>query len=131
MHEFTWRSPTGGNLAPSYLEHHLETYEPAYVLAVQVLCAGAAYIFAKFACKYDIQPAAFALPLALVTPVVVVGLAAMCAVQAGDACVYSGYMPDHLFFRCPVESASLGWIGSELGWAWLLWLLSQVFKRCK
>ncbi len=124
--EFIWRGASPQQL--SYLESQLESYLPAYVLTVQILCAWAAYLVAKFACKYDIQPAAFAFPLILVTPVAVIGLSAMCAVRAGDACAYSDRLPDHLFFRCPPEAANLGWLGTQQhGWAWVLWLVSQVW----
>jgi chitin synthase len=94
---------------------------------VQALCAWSGYLVAKFACKYGIQPVAFALPLVLATPVTVVGLSAMCAEAARDPCAYRASFPDSLFFRCPTASENLGWIGSEQGWAWLLWLLSQLW----
>ena len=51
----------------------------------------------------------------------------MCAATDRNACAYSTKLPDSLFFRCPALSASLGWIGSDYGWAWLLWLLSQLW----
>ena len=47
----------------------------------QIFCGYIAYIFAKFACKTNIQKSAFATPLVLVTPVALSALAGLCSIR--------------------------------------------------
>ena len=47
---------------------------PLKVLAVQICCSYATYIFAKFACKTNIQKFAFAIPINLIMPVALSGI---------------------------------------------------------
>ena len=48
---------------------------PLKVLAVQIGCAYAMWIFGKFACKVNIQEVAFALPITFIMPATVSGIA--------------------------------------------------------
>ena len=53
---------------------HLTNMLPLKVLAVQIGCAYAMWIFGKFACKVNIQEVAFALPVTLIMPSTLSGI---------------------------------------------------------
>ena len=54
---------------------------PLKVLATQICCAYAMYIFGKFACKTNIQITSFAIPISLIVPITISGLFGMCDVK--------------------------------------------------
>lgn len=97
---------------------------PAKVLATQILCGYATYVFGKFACKVNIQRQAFALPLTLVMPVSITALCLMCKARSNDACAYTEALGEFAFFQCP-DVRSWNQFGSEVGWIWILWFLSN------
>ena len=103
----------------------MNSYEPAYVLITQALCALAGHLCATFACRYGMQKQSFALPLLLVTPVSIFTLTWMCIDWQANSCIYKGNIPSHLFFECPANASTWDWITKEHGWAWILWFLSQ------
>nr|CAD7198361.1 unnamed protein product [Timema douglasi] len=93
----------------------------------------------KFACKIRIQTVSFAFPINLAVPLTVSLLALVCGLRTADPCVFSGVIPDYLFFNSP-DIYNLGaFLTSQLTdshlnppllqhvWAWLLWLGSQMW----
>ena len=106
---------------------------PWKILATQVCCGLAAYIFGKFACKYNIQQFAFAAPLTLVMPTSIGTIMGLCEVRRGDPCKFTGHVPNHLFFQCPMnytdptgnESVPSYVFLDLFGWAWIFIFLAQ------
>ena len=91
---------TGDTTVPLSLPDETTGSLPGKVIAVQVICAWVAYIFSKFACKTYIQRVAFAIPMTLVMPVTVGGIAAMCSERNVDPCYYRNTIPPYTFFEC-------------------------------
>ena len=99
---------------------------PAIVLLTQIGCSWITYIFGKFACKCNIQPLCFALPVSLVTPVCLSTLIPLCYYRLADACAYSSSFPKHLFFECP-ESISSDWIINDMALLWIFFYISHIW----
>ena len=59
---------------------------PLKVLAVQIGCAYAMWIFGKFACKVNIQEVAFALPITFIMPATVSGIAGKPSIPLNQHC---------------------------------------------
>ncbi|CAG2054679.1 unnamed protein product, partial [Timema podura] len=100
---------------------------PIWVFVIHFFSAYLCYIFGKFACKIRIQTVSFAFPINLAVPVTVSLLALVCGLRTADPCVFSGVIPDYLFFNSP-DIYNLGaFLTSQHVWAWLLWLGSQMW----
>nr|CAD7418025.1 unnamed protein product [Timema poppensis] len=74
---------------------------PIWVFVIHSFSAYLCYIFGKFACKIRIQTVSFAFPINLAVPVTVSLLALVCGLRTADPCVFSGVIPDYLFFNSP------------------------------
>ncbi|TRY63908.1 hypothetical protein TCAL_11841 [Tigriopus californicus] len=113
---------TGDEISSELVSYHF----PVKVLATQLFCGYATYVFGKFACKVNIQRIAFALPLTLVMPVSITTLCLMCKARNDDHCAFSNDWGAFSFFQCP-ENATGNQFVQELGWIWILWALSNMW----
>ena len=118
------------NSTSSTGQPQLEQHLPSKIVTVQVLCTLVAYMFGKFACKFNIQVVAFALPTALVMPATLATVLGLCQVRSNNPCAYeNSHLPNHLFFQCPIDSTSQFTISNIFfglnGWVWILMFLSQ------
>lgn len=100
---------------------------PVWVFLINISCTYGCYAFAKFACKILVQRFSFAFPLNLAVPVTISGLIAMSGYYADDSCYYSSTIPRYLFFKIPPIYSLGDFLGEQLAWIWLLWLLSQAW----
>ncbi|KAL4708136.1 hypothetical protein ACJJTC_009915 [Scirpophaga incertulas] len=96
-----------------------------WVALIQVASAYICYIFAKVACKILIQNFSFTFALTIVGPVTVNMLIVMCGMKNGDACAFHNVIPDYLFFDIPPVYFLRDYIGRQMAWVWILWLMSQ------
>ncbi|CAH0725884.1 unnamed protein product, partial [Brenthis ino] len=92
----------------------------------------------KFACRILIQKFSFTFPLSLVGPVCVNLLILVCGMRNADPCAFRYIIPDYVFFDIPPVYFLKDYIGREMAWIWLLWLVSQSwitmhnwFPRCE
>jgi chitin synthase len=97
------------------------------VLAVQVGCTYGAYIFAKFACKVQIQGFSFAVPLCSIIPLCMTLLLVGCGLRASDACAFHDSVPDYLGMQCPAVGDYFTYLWDDQLWLWFLWFLSQLW----
>ncbi|XP_076291295.1 hyaluronan synthase-like protein kkv isoform X2 [Lasioglossum baleicum] len=100
---------------------------PIYVLLLQIFGAYFAYIFGKFACKILIQGFSYAFPVNLTIPVSISLLIAACGLRNDDPCIFSGTIPDYLFYESPPSHLLNDFVSKQYAWVWLLWLLSQTW----
>ena len=107
---------------------------PWKILFWQIISGYVAYIFGKFACKYNIQQLAFAIPLTLVMPTSIATVTGMCKIRNGDPCSFSNnQFPSYLFFRCPLDytdpqsydSLPIYAFSDLHVWVWILPFLAQ------
>ncbi|OWR41051.1 chitin synthase [Danaus plexippus plexippus] len=98
-----------------------------WVVLIQVLTAYFAYICGKFACKILIQKFSFTFALNLVGPVTVNLLIYVCGIQNANPCAFRSFIPENLFFEIPPVYFLRDYIGREMTWIWLLWLISQAW----
>ncbi|XP_047545351.1 chitin synthase chs-2-like [Vanessa atalanta] len=96
-----------------------------WVSLIQVGTAYLCYASGKFACKILIQKFSFTFALNLVGPVTVNLLIALCGLRNADPCAFRYTIPDYLFFEIPPVYFLKDYIGREMTWVWLLWLISQ------
>ncbi|KAG6452556.1 hypothetical protein O3G_MSEX007672 [Manduca sexta] len=99
-------------------------------LWVALIQVGAAYFCfgsAKFACKILIQNFSFTLALTLVGPVAINLLIAFCGMRNADPCAFHRTIPDNLFYEIPPVYFLREYVGHEMAWVWLLWLISQAW----
>lgn len=94
---------------------------------VHVMASWLFYVFAKFACKIQIQGLSLALPAQMTVPVTVMTLLVLCGLRAADVCAMHGWLPDYLFVRAPRFYEMWDFLVVECGWVWLLWMLSQAW----
>ncbi|XP_076648765.1 hyaluronan synthase-like protein kkv isoform X2 [Halictus rubicundus] len=100
---------------------------PIYVLLLQIFGAYFAYIFGKFACKILIQGFSYAFPVNLTIPVSISLLIAACGLRNDDPCIFSGTIPDYLYYESPSSHLLNDFVSKQYAWVWLLWLLSQTW----
>ncbi|XP_041976405.1 chitin synthase chs-2-like [Aricia agestis] len=98
-----------------------------WVALVQVAAAYICYEASKFACKILIQKFSFTLAIHLVGPVTVNLLLVFCGMRNADPCAFHNAIPDYLFFEIPPVYFLKEYIGREMTWIWLLWLISQAW----
>ena len=72
---------------------------PVKILFLQLVCTCAAYFFATFACKFNIQLESFALPIILVGPLTLSGVFTVCHYRQTDPCSFSPSIPDYIFYK--------------------------------
>nr|AAX20091.1 chitin synthase 2 [Manduca sexta]AAX20092.1 chitin synthase 2 [Manduca sexta] len=99
-------------------------------LWVALIQVGAAYFCfgsGKFACKILIQNFSFTLALTLVGPVAINLLIAFCGMRNADPCAFHRTIPDNLFYEIPPVYFLREYVGHEMAWVWLLWLISQAW----
>ncbi|CAH2104565.1 unnamed protein product [Euphydryas editha] len=102
--------------------------EPLTAIWVALIQASAAYICyasGKLACKILIQNFSFTFALSLVGPVTVNILIVLCGLRNSNPCAFRSTIPDYLFFEIPPVYFLKDYVGREMTWIWLLWLLSQ------
>nr|ARQ20736.1 chitin synthase 2 [Grapholitha molesta] len=100
---------------------------PLWVAFIQVSCAYVCFGSAKFACKILIQSFSFTFALSLVGPLTINLLIAFCGLRNANACAFHGTIPDYLFFEIPPVYFLKDYVGREMAWVWLLWLMSQAW----
>lgn len=98
-----------------------------WLLLGQIVAAWLCYVFAKFACKIQIQGFSFAFPVNLVVPVTVTVLISLCSVRESNVCTFNSVFPDYLFFKMPPMYNISHYIVHEYVWLWLLWLCAQAW----
>ncbi|XP_075992369.1 chitin synthase chs-2-like [Anticarsia gemmatalis] len=98
-----------------------------WVVLIQVASGHMCFIAGKFACKILIQNFSFTFALSLVGPVTINLLIVFCGMKNTNACAFHGTIPDYLFFEIPPVYFLREFIGREMAWVWLLWLLSQAW----
>ena len=42
-------------------------------------------------------------------------------------CIYTGTIPEHLWFQCPVDNEYMIWFGDFGSWIGIIWFLSSVW----
>lgn len=97
------------------------------VFCIQVGTTLACFLAGKFACKIRIQGFSFAFPITLVVPTTITLLVTFCGLRMGNACMFTDAIPPHLFFECPDGGYLLQVLSSQHAWAWIFWLLSQIW----
>lgn len=98
-----------------------------WTTAIHILCSYLSYVFAKFACKIQIQGFGFAFPLNLTIPVTITVLTVLCGLRAAKTCAFHGYIDDDLFFRMPPVYHLMDFIVEEYAWIWILSLFAQTW----
>lgn len=98
-----------------------------WATTLHILCSYLSYVFAKFACKIQIQGFAFALPLSLAIPMAITALIVLCGLRMADTCVFHNIINDDLFFSMPPIYYLTDYIVKEYAWVWLLSLLAQTW----
>ncbi|XP_037866580.1 chitin synthase chs-2 [Bombyx mori] len=98
-----------------------------WVAAIQVTAAYFCFGAAKFACKILIQNFSFTFALTLVGPVAINLLIFLCGLRNADPCAFYGTIPDYLFYEIPPVYFLREYIGRQMAWVWLLWLMSQAW----
>nr|AIJ50381.1 chitin syntthase class B [Phthorimaea operculella] len=104
----------------------LPVYWPAalWVALISVCAAYVCFACAKFACKILIQNFSFTFALSLVGPVTINILIILCGIKNSKPCAFSS-IPNYLFFDIPPVYYIWQYVGREMAWVWLLWLVSQ------
>ncbi len=120
---------SGGSVFERQYMASLDTDDnvPLNVLLIQGFCTYAAYIFAKWACKVQIQGFSFSVPLSSTVPACLTLLLAGCGARAADVCAFNPAVPDYLFFECPAVGDYMEYLKQEVSWLWALWFLSQMW----
>lgn len=97
-----------------------------YTTLIQICFAFATYIFARFACKIQIQSISFSMPLVLVVPSSVAVLFTLGSYRKVSSCAFRGFLPDYLFFNMneqfDLETSNFVlwyWIGWFFSYAWI------------
>lgn len=99
-----------------------------WLCVVHAVASWLFYVFAKFACKVQIQSFSLALPANLTVPVALLVLLALCAVRATNACALNGMLPAYLFVRSPDHLFDMWhFVVHECSWLGLVWWLSQAW----
>ncbi|XP_047986974.1 chitin synthase chs-2-like [Leguminivora glycinivorella] len=98
-----------------------------WVALIQVASAYVCFGSAKFACKILIQNFSFTFALSLVGPLTINLLIAFCGLRNADPCAFRHTIPDYLFFEIPPVYFLRDYVGREMAWIWLLWLMSQAW----
>ncbi|XP_063529252.1 chitin synthase chs-2-like [Cydia strobilella] len=113
---------TGGSI-------ELPVYWPAalWVAFIQVASAYVCFGSAKFACKILIQNFSFTFALSLVGPLTINLLIVFCGLRNANPCAFRNTIPDYLFFEIPPVYFLREYVGREMAWVWLLWLMSQAW----
>lgn len=100
---------------------------PIWVVIIQVLAAYVCFAAGKAACKILIQSFSFTFALSLVGPITICLLIVFCGIRNANPCAFHGTIPDYLFFEIPPVYFLREYVGREMTWVWLLWLLSQAW----
>ncbi|XP_073941851.1 chitin synthase chs-2-like [Choristoneura fumiferana] len=100
---------------------------PLWVALIQVASAYVCFGAAKFACKILIQNFSFTFALSLVGPVAINLLIVFCGLRNANPCAFHRTIPDYLFFEIPPVYFLKDYVGREMAWIWLLWLVSQAW----
>ncbi|XP_063838675.1 chitin synthase chs-2-like [Ostrinia nubilalis] len=98
-----------------------------WVALIQVGSAYFCFGSAKLACKILIQNFSFTFALSLVGPLTVNLLIVFCGMRNANPCEFSNTIPDYLFFEIPPVYFLKDYVGREMAWVWVLWLLSQAW----
>lgn len=108
------------------LETNLDV--PLHLLLIQIGCTYGAYIFAKFACKVQIQGFSFALPLSAAVPLCTTLILMSCGMRGSDTCAfYNWSIPNYIFFECPAVGDYLEYLWTAQLWLWIIWFSSQLW----
>lgn len=98
-----------------------------FVLLSQILSTWLCYVFAKFACKIQIQNFSFAFPINLTVPLTITILLAVGGLREIDSCALHGFFDDYVFFNVPPIYFIGDFVVKEYAWMWLLTILSQAW----
>ncbi|KAM3964831.1 chitin synthase chs-2 [Aphomia sociella] len=98
-----------------------------WVALIQIVAAYFCFVSAKYACQIMIQSFSFSFALSLVSPVMINILIVMCGIRNANPCAFRNTIPDYLFFEIPPVYTLREYVGSEMAWIWLLWLMSQAW----
>ncbi|XP_052747628.1 chitin synthase chs-2-like [Galleria mellonella] len=98
-----------------------------WVALIQVAAAYFCYASAKYACKILIQSFSFTFALSLVAPITINCLVVFCGMRNSNPCAFHNSIPDYLFFEIPPVYTLKEYVGREMTWIWLLWLISQAW----
>ncbi|XP_059060579.1 chitin synthase chs-2-like [Achroia grisella] len=102
-------------------------YSSLWVALIQVTIAYFCFASAKYACKILIQAFSFTFALSLVGPVAINILIVLCGLRNSNPCAFHNTIPDYLFFEIPPVYTLKDYVGREMTWIWLLWLISQAW----
>lgn len=98
-----------------------------WVFLTHMLASYIFYIFAKFACKIQIQTFSFTFPVQLTVPFSVTTLIIVCGLRESYTCRYHTFLSDYLFFKMPPIYYLQEYLINEFAWIWVFWLLSQIW----
>ncbi|KAL0894833.1 hypothetical protein ABMA27_013353 [Loxostege sticticalis] len=98
-----------------------------WVALIQIVSAYFCFGSAKLACKILIQNFSFTFALTLVGPLTVNLLIIFCGLRNGDPCEFRNTIPEYLFFDIPPVYFLKDYVGRQMAWVWILWLLSQAW----
>ncbi|KAF9415607.1 hypothetical protein HW555_006815 [Spodoptera exigua] len=118
----------GYNVMPLHFDKMpVEWATPLWVVLIQVVASFVCFMGSLTACKILIQNFSFTFALSLVGPVTINLLILLCGIRNADPCAFSHTIPDNLFFEIPPVYFLREFVGKEVAWIWLLWLVSQAW----
>nr|KAH9640257.1 hypothetical protein HF086_013456 [Spodoptera exigua] len=131
----------GYNVMPLHFDKMpVEWATPLWVVLIQVVASFVCFMGSLTACKILIQNFSFTFALSLVGPVTINLLILLCGIRNADPCAFSHTIPDNLFFEIPPGKSHMikqqrvilktiyrEFVGKEVAWIWLLWLVSQAW----
>lgn len=97
------------------------------ILICQILCTWLCYVFAKFACKIQIQNFSFAFPVNLTVPLTITILLTVGGLREINACALHGFFEDYVFFSVTPIYFIGDFVVREYAWMWLLTIISQAW----
>lgn len=97
------------------------------VMVWQILSTWLCYVFAKFACKIQIQNFSFAFPVNLTVPLTIAILLTVSGLREMNQCALHGLFEDYLFFSAPPIYFIGDFVVKEYAWMWLLTIVSQAW----
>ncbi|KAK9877020.1 hypothetical protein WA026_016046 [Henosepilachna vigintioctopunctata] len=97
------------------------------ILLINVISSYFCYSFAKFASKVSIQKISFAFPIQLTVPTLLSVIIGLSGEYLKDECAYRNILPEYLFFTLPPFYLLRDFLMQQYAWAWMLWLLSQIW----
>ncbi|CAG9784364.1 unnamed protein product [Diatraea saccharalis] len=109
------------------LDVSAEWASPLWVSLIQIVSAYVCFVSGKLACKILIQNFSFTFALSLVGPLTINLLIVFCGLRNANPCEFSYTIPDYLFFDIPPVNLLRDYVGREMAWVWILWLMSQAW----